>query len=43
MPLAPSAFIERTVLDDGRLRLTAPRSSLVVCKDADAPVALPTR
>ena len=39
----PPAFIDMTVFDDGRLRLTALRSSFVVCKDADATAALHTR
>jgi len=29
---APPAIIEMTIVDDGRLRLTALRSSFVVCK-----------
>jgi hypothetical protein len=38
----PPAFIEMTVVDEGGLRLTALRSSFVVCTDPRATGALPT-
>jgi hypothetical protein len=39
----PPAFIEMTVVDEGGLRLTALKSSFVVCQDAGATVSLDTR
>lgn len=39
----PPALIEMTVVDDGSLRLTALRSSFVVCRDDRAARALETR
>jgi hypothetical protein len=38
----PPAFIEMTVVDEGRIRLAALRSSFVVCRDAGAARALQT-
>jgi hypothetical protein len=39
----PPAFIDMTVVDDGDIRLTALKSTFVLCRDARATIELQTR